>query len=153
MNWTNPTAPNLADFTSFVQNGMSIPTTALPADSPWLQYALDQAIALTLNVPCVSGLEYTLAVYNCGGHVLLTIAPDQTGQTYFATARSAQGFNLIGAEVGVLAGSSDQSTSQTIAVPDSLRQLSFGDLQFLKTPWGRAWLAYGQDFGQAWGLT
>ena len=54
---------------------------------------------------------------------------------------------------GVVSGSSDEGTSQTLAVPDVMGQLTQNDLQFTKTPWGRYWLGYGQSVGPLWDLT
>ena len=155
MSWTNPAAPNLADFTVFVETSMAIPVSALPANSPWIGYAFTQAMALVLQVPTVTPIEYVLAVYNCGGHLLLGMAPDPAGQNYFAMARSGNGvgFNLIGLTPGVVATASDQGTSGNLVVPDAFKNLTIGDLDFIKTPWGRRYLAYAQDFGTIWGLS
>ena len=155
MSWTNPNAPNLTDYTTFVQDSMGISTTYLPSNSPWLGYAFNQGMARTVFIPCVTPIEYVLAVYNCAGHLQIEITPDQTGQNYFQTLRGngAGGFGLVSPISGVVSASSDEGTSQTLAVPQALQNLTIADLQFTKTPWGRSWLAYGQDFGSAWGVT
>jgi hypothetical protein len=151
MAWTNPNAPNITDFLSFVADNMQIPSSALPAGSPWPQYALDRAINLVFSIPAVAATDYTIAVYNCAGHILLGLAPDQTGQTYFQTARVS--FDMLEASSGVIASSGDQGTYNAFAVPESLTKLTVGDLYFFKTPWGREYLAYAQDFGEIAGLT
>jgi len=153
--WTNPTTPNLADFTIFVQTSMGIPLSALSPTSVWIGYAFNRAMDLVLQVPTVNALEYVLAVYNCGGHILLKIAPDLPGQTYFVSARAGgnTGFNLVGFTPGVVSGSSDQGTSQSLTTPEGFKNLTIGDLDFMKTPWGRDYLAYAQDFGSLWGLS
>jgi hypothetical protein len=155
MAWVNPAAPNLPDFTSFVQDSMGVPVSALPASSPWFGYAFNQAMALVIQVATVTAIEYVLAVYNCGGHILIRITPDQPGQSYFQTLRGpgAGGFNLSGFTSGIVSGSSDQGTSQTLVVPEGFKNLTFGDLDFVKTPWGRQYLSYAQDFGTIWGLS
>lgn len=151
MSWSNPNAPNLADFTLFVQSSMGIPTPVLPADSPWLGYAFNEAMNLVLYVPMVAGLDYTLAVYNCAGHILLRITPDAAGQDYFETARNT--FRILAPSSGVIASSSDQSTSNSFAVPEGFTKMTVGDLEFMRTPWGRSYLAYAQSFGDVCGLT
>ena len=155
--WANPNTPNLPDYTLFVQNVMGINTTYLPADSPFLGYAFNRALQLVINVPTLlGGIEYTLAVYNCAGHIQLTITPDQivngTSYTFFQNQRAA--LNLLQPVLGLVDSSSDGGTSTTNAVPDAMRQLTIGDLGFMRTVWGRAYLEYQQDFGPTvWGLS
>lgn len=151
MAWTDPNSPNLADFTSFVTDSMAIPVSALPTNSVWIGYAFNQAMDLVFGPPWISGLSYTLAVYNCAGHLLLFITPDQTGQTYFADARAQ--FDLLSFRPGAIDASGDQGTNSAFATPEQLRSLTVGDLDFLKTPWGRAYLAYAMDFGPIGGIT
>lgn len=127
------------------------PPTTNTASSPWPGYAYNQAIARVLNLPGVASIEYTLAVYNCAGHILLRITPDMAGQTYFATART--NFQLLSLVPGVIASSSDQGTSESFRVPEQFANLTVGDLDMLKTPWGREYLAYAQDFGAISGLS
>ena len=154
--FVTPGSPNLADYTLFLQNSVQIPTTALPVDSPWISYAFNQGMAMTQYVAPVSSIEYVLAVYNCAAHIQIVITPDQPGQTYFQQMRGAQaqgGFGLSSMPIGFLSSASDNGTAQSMVVPDSLRNLTIGDLQFLQTPWGRFWLSYCQDFGSVWGLS
>ena len=154
MSWANPNAPNLPDYTLFVQNVMGINTTYLPANSPFLGYAFNRAMDIVINV--LGGLEYTLAVYNCAGHIQLMITPDQvvsgTSYTFFQDQRKA--LDLLQPVVGLVASSSDDGTSVTNAVPDAMRQLTIGDLSFMRTIWGRHYLEYAQDYGPGvWGLS
>lgn len=149
--YVNPTYPNVQDFTTFLQTGLAIPESALPSDSVWIGYAFNLALALTLRVPTVSYHDYVHVVYCCGAHILLTITPDQPGMTYFADAQKS--FGLSSPISGVIASSSDQGTSSGTAVPDAMKRLTFQDLQFTQTPWGRTWLGWGQDFGSPWGVT
>jgi len=146
MAWTDPTAPNLADFTLFVRGSMGIPVQVLPEGSPWIGYAFKQALAMCLCVPACQGVGYTLAVYNLGGHTLIRIAQDVgNGSTFFTEQRQRYGLLLLSA--GVVQASSDETTSDTLAVPDAIANLTIGDLQYMKTPWGREYLSYAQDFG------
>ena len=154
--FVTPNTPNVADFGYFLTNSVQIPTSALPANSPWIGYAFDQAQAL---VPCyagVPGFTFSLATYNLGTHLVFLITPDQTGQTYFATARgsTAGGFNLLAPSTGLVVASSDESTSATLTAPKWADGLTIGQLGYAKTFWGREYLSYLQSFGgQLWGLT
>jgi len=121
------------------------------AGSPWLNYAFDQAMALVLCAPRL-GVSYTLAVYNCAGHIQIRITPDQIGRVFFQENRAT--FDLLKMSVGVVQSTGNGDTSTTIAVPDALKQLILTDLGFIKTPWGREYLSYAQDYGPSvWGLT
>lgn len=149
------TATPVAIGTAYAINALATGTAAAPAgntaSSPWPTYAYNQAIARVLSIPGVASIEYTLAVYNCAGHILLRITPDMAGQTYFATART--NFQLLSLVPGVITSSSDQGTSESFRVPEQFANLTVGDLDMLKTPWGREYLAYAQDFGAISGLT
>jgi hypothetical protein len=37
--------------------------------------------------------------------------------------------------------------------PEVMNNLTFADLQTLKTPWGRIYLGIAQDVGTLWGVT
>jgi len=150
--WSNPNSPNLADFTAFLYGNVGIPTATLPEGSVWPGYAFDQAMALVAFFPTVASIQYVLAVYNCGAHLLIMITPDQAGQTYFTTARDSM--NMLRPVSGILSGSSDVSTSQSFTVGDGMSNMTIGDLNFYTTPWGRQYLAYAQDAGPGlWGLS
>lgn len=140
-----PNYPNIVDFLAFLTNSVQIPAAALPGTSPYPQYALNQARSLVLSAPL--GVMYTLAVYNCATHILYTITPDQAGQNYFATARSNKGFDLIQPSTGLVAASSDESTSVTLASPDWAKRLTVAQLGFYRTPWGREYLSWQQSYG------
>lgn len=140
-----PDTPNIVDFLTFLRNSVQIPSAALPGTSDWPQYALTQATAIVLSAPL--GVLYTLAVYNCATHILYTITPDVAGQNYFSNARSNKGLGLIAPSTGLVAASSDETTSVTLASPDWAKRLTVGQLQMMKTPWGREYLAYAQSYG------
>ena len=144
--------PTPAEYLQFIRNVMGIPTSALPDNLPVIAMSFDVALEivnLTLNQ--MSSLIYTLAVYNLAGDNLINFAPDQPGSNYFATARTS--FNSTGFVAGVIGASADESTSQTLITPDAMKNLTLADLQNLKTPWGRQYLAFAQSYGTLWGLT
>lgn len=72
-------------------------------------------------------------------------------EIYFSSARVK--FNLTGFVAGVISSSSDVSTSESILNPDFMTGLTMGNLQNLKTPYGRAYLAIAQDYGTLWGVS
>jgi hypothetical protein len=148
MPFVNPKTPNLPDFLTFLADQVQIPSSALPDDSPYPGYALDAAIGLVLLPPaCPVPVLYTLAVYNGATHLLFTITPDQQGQTYFANARSPQGFGLAAPSTGLVVATFDEGTGTTLAEPEWAKGLTVNQLGYFKTPWGREYLSWQQSFG------
>jgi hypothetical protein len=149
--------PTLAGFILFVQQIMQVPTSALPNNSPFFQLAYDYAIAVTNDLlagvpsPITSPSIYAQAVYNLGGDQLVNIATDQGGQTYFADLRSK--FNINGFVGGVVSSAADEGTSEGMVVPKAAENFTMMNLQQLKTPWGRQYMAIAQSFGSLWGLS
>lgn len=123
--------------------------------SPWIEFAFNRAMALTLRVPTTQAKDYVHVVYSCATHVQLEITPDQPGQTFFSSKQGngPSGFGLGTPTAGIVGSASDQGTSTTFTVPEAMKRLSFQDLQFSKTPWGRTWLGWGQDFGFPMGVS
>jgi hypothetical protein len=139
---------------------MGIDPLVLPTNSPVIGWAFQVAMMIVNpdlatvataygTVPATS--LYELAVYNLAGDNLVNYAPDQPGRTYFADLRASLNLNAFTA--GVVTTAADQNTSDSLAVPDSLKNLTIADLQNLKTPWGRAYLAIAQRYGTLWGLS
>lgn len=145
MAFANPSEPNLADFTVFVY-AQGVPQADLPSDSQYLVWSFDTSVAKAICSPaCLAPIIYVLAVYNLGMHTLLKIAQDEEGQTFFADQRKA--FNLLTFLGGPVQAAADQGTSDSLVVPDFFKTLTLADLDLLKTPWGREYLAYAQAFG------
>jgi len=146
------TTPTLAGFTTWVYAVMGIPLAALSNNDPGIATAYDFAIEMI--PPWMSNLSpviYTATVYNWGGSQLLQWQQDQSGQTYFATARQAYGINNFVA--GVVSSASDSSTSESLQIGDGLSNLDLVSLQRIKDPYGRQAIAYLQQLGTVWGLT
>ena len=119
---------------------------SVTALSPYLQWAFDVALDITLTPPPgMPTILYVLAVYNLGMHQLLKIAQDQPGQTFFASQRTA--FNMLAFKAGPVISTADQSTSTTLLAPDFLKGLTIGQLGLLNTPWGREYLDYSEMYG------
>jgi hypothetical protein len=167
--WVTPTIPNLADYGTWlftvvgpvagltqkilppasqvIQDTLftaeSIVTTALQAAGPWPQPPAPPPPSLTI---------YVQAVYNLGTDRLYNWAGDVGGQTYFADKRKEWGLWTM--SVGVASQASDQGTAVGLLNPEQMQLLTLQDLQTLKTPWGRAYMAYAQMYGRnLWGLT
>ena len=144
MAFVNPTYPNLPDFVTFCQ-AQGVTTAILPANSDYYTWAFNYADDIVVTVPQVPYGLYVIAVYNLGLHHLLTIAQDQVGQTFFTSARTQ--FSLMSFVVGGVASSSDEATSQTLVVPEFMKNLTYSDIDVQKTPWGRQYLGYAQSYG------
>lgn len=131
--------------------GTASPPIVNMSGSPFPQYALDQAIELVICVPTVPGKAYTIACYNCAGHILLQLLPDQPGTPILGRVREQLGMNA--GNFGIVQSAADQGTSDTLAIPDALKQLTLEDLGFAQSKWGRAYLAFNQSYGDIFGLT
>lgn len=156
MTWANPNTPNIPDYTLFLADGVGIDPVYLPPSSPFIGYAFNQAMGLVINIPTLnSGIDYTRAVYNCAAHIQMEITPDQqvSGVPYTFFKDSRKVYDLLLPTSGLVQSTSDEGTSTTFAVPDALAQLTLHDLDFMKTPWGRRYLAFLQAFGGIWGLS
>lgn len=143
-----PNTPNIVDFLDYLAVTVQIPSQALPATSPWPQYCLTQAIGMVLAPPVaagVPGVSYSLTVYNCATHLLFTVTPDVAGQNWFTNWRQANA--ILKPSTGLVAATSDESTSATLSSPDWTKRMTVGQLGFYKTPWGRAYLDWQMSYG------
>jgi hypothetical protein len=149
--------PTLTGFQAWIVAVMGISTTILPSSSPVIAMAYNVALDIVnIQLQTISPDIYTLAVYNLGGDNIVNYAQDNPSlpppnNTYFATLRA--NFHIGQFVAGVISGSSDVSTSQTVLNPDFMKDFTMANLQQLKTPWGRQYLAFVQDLGPLWGLT
>ncbi len=144
--------PTLAGYVTFIATVMGITTTVLPSDSPVIPMSFNVAVALVNTQLQQANCElYTLAVYNLAGDRLLNFAQDQVGQTFFADQRQQFGLNNFTA--GVISSTGDEGTNESMVTPEVMNNLSFLDLQTLKTPYGRTYLGLAQSVGSLWGLS
>ena len=149
--------PTLAGFIQFVRN-INITAVNLPDNSVWLVYAFNVAMAIVNTALCgvpVGPPEnrvsiYTLAVYNLAASNLIEFAHDPQGLCFFEDLRKKWNMNSFVA--GVISSSSDEGTSQSLTVPEAFETLTIADLQCLKNPYGRQYLALAQRFGTLWNL-
>lgn len=148
----DPGKPTITGFLEFVRGIMGITPTVLPDNAPVVEVAFCASKATVLyQIQQVSPLMYNLAVYNLAGSNLINYAPDQTGQVYFANQRTLWNINSFAA--GVVQSAADVSTSVSLLNPEFMKNLTLANLQQLKDPWGRAYLAIAQDSGTFWGIT
>lgn len=153
--------PTLAGFLTFLQTNLNPPAKALPAGSPWPGFALARSLALVnpalecdpipstdaAGVSLNSGgwTIYSLACYYLSTDILINIAPDQPGFTFFADLRKS--FNIGGYISGVVQASSDEGTSVSLVVQEAAQHFTLSDIQRLKTPYGAQYLMLAQSWG------
>lgn len=161
--------PTEAGFLAFIRNIMAIPAPVLPSDSLYIGWSYNVALSFVNETLRVAGAAsptfpsiYALAVYNLGGDRLVNYAqdvpdaPNVVGSDpplpFFANMRRVLNINAFVS--GVIQSASDESTSESMVVPDFMKGLTFRDLQMTKTPWGREYLGIAQDYGPSvWGIT
>lgn len=153
--WTS-SSPNFVDFQAWVANMMGVPQSAMP-DVATLQMAYDESLNLALDdlatIPYQPGSPsiYALAVYNLGGAILLDIAQDAPGSTYWSDLRDKLGVNST--IFTITTGASDQGTSKTGVVPAFVNQMGPMDFWLYQTPWGRQYLILAGSWGTVWGIS
>jgi hypothetical protein len=154
--------PTFVGYQAFLTNIVGVPADQMPTDVDpnAVQFSYDFSLNMVywwlICVPSqpTSASVYATAVYSLGADTLINYAPDIPGSldpTYWSDLRGT--FNINNFIGGVINFSSDQSTSQGIAVSDFLKNLTMADLQALKTPWGRMYLSIAQNVGTLWGLS
>jgi hypothetical protein len=71
---------------------------------------------------------------------------------FFAALRKQ--WNILAPVTGVVAESHDESTGTSVLNPEQMKEFTMANLQQMKTPYGRAYIAFAQSYGQTlWGLT
>lgn len=143
-------APTQVGFTAFLRTVAGIAVEYLPDNSQDITDAY--AVALVwVNQTLAQSPMYALAVYNFGADWIINYATDQTGRTFFTDTRVAYNINLF--VPGVTASSGDDGTSQSRLNPEFMKHLTFGDLQSIKTPFGRTYMNIAAQYGSIWGLS
>jgi hypothetical protein len=148
--------PTLAGFTAWVSAVMGVPSGSMP-DTTTLTTAYNESLNLAYlglqGVPSQSATLsiYAMAVYNLGGALLVEIAQDNPNSTFWQDLRNK--LNINNFTPGLTNSASDQGTSEGMYILPIFSGLTMLDLQLLKTPWGRAYLAFAGQWGPIWGLT
>lgn len=89
--------------------------------------------------------HYRLAVYNLAADRLLNYASDLPGQTFFKDTR--RDYKLLNSTVGVVQAAADQGTSGAYLNLEAMKNFTLGDLQTLRTPFGRRYMDIAMSFG------
>jgi hypothetical protein len=135
---------------------MGISTDNLPDNADVIPMAYSVALEIVNDALAgASSLMYTLAVYNLAGDNLINYAPDPASPpgtaNYFSSLRDK--WNILKFVSGVVQSSSDGSTSNSLVVQEAAKNFTLGNLQNLKTPYGRTYLAIAQNYGPSvWGM-
>lgn len=154
--------PTVEGFLIFIRNAMGISPTILP-DNAWsinFSYLLSVEVVYRA-IAKASPVLYTVAVYNLAGSNLLTYAQDlpdappvpgtEPPLPFFQAMRKK--WNTNGFVSGVIQSASDVTTSESMVVMEAAKDFTLANLQQIKDPWGRAYLAIAQDTGTLWGLS
>ena len=151
--------PTLAGFIAWVRSAMGITTAQLPDDSVFFGYAFAVAMELTnVRIQIASPPIYQLAVYNLGGDNLINWAQDPNGAPVnseglacFAALRKE--FGIFNFTAGPVSSSGDEGSNVSLEVVEGLKNLLVGQLQNLKTPYGRVYISFTQAGGNDMGIT
>lgn len=218
--FTNPTAPNLQDYLSFLYGTVGIPQANLPSvtgvatggdtgfleddtqdwtANQWVGFlitdvtqgasssvvgnddtrlffatalpdpvqladaylVMPSVVEISLSIAqeivnpvlqSVSAQIYLLAVYNLAADRLINFAQDVPDQSYFLDLRTT--LRLTNVSVGVSSSVNDQGTAVGILNPEQMKFFTLQDLQTLKTPYGRQYMAFAQMYGRTtWGVS
>lgn len=146
------TKPTRAGFLAFLRDVVGIPPNALSDTSVQIDYAYEVALLIVnLKIACAIPQLYVLAVYNLGADNLITWAQDKPPSTYFTDLRASFGTNQFTG--GVVASTYDEGTGTSLQIIEALKDLSIGQLQNLKTPYGLAYLDIASKVGTDWGIS
>lgn len=149
--------PTLAGFITFLRDIVQIPADVLPDNSPYILYSYQFSQETVYGAICgVSPFLYSSAIYNLATSILIYTAEDNPAltppkNTFFADLRKK--YSVDSFVAGVIQSSYDDTTGQTLTVPDFFKSLTLLDLQLLKDPWGRQYLLIAQQWGTIWGLS
>jgi hypothetical protein len=169
-----PTTPNLAGFQWFLVNVAAIDTINLPPTAPVVAFAFNVALGIVNPLLCgvcipnqqnspYTRSQFDIAVYNLATDLVINWAVDPTGSNVFSTRPDGTEMTFFeylrfkwgigNAHFGVVGSVSDVSTTTSIEVIEAAKTFTLGNLQNLKTPYGRTYLAIAQSYGALWGLT
>lgn len=156
-----------AGFLAFVRGTAGIPSSVLPDNSPAIGMAYRVAVDIVNLVLAIASPDmYVLAVYNLGVDNLINFAPDvqppvaykppppltnEAGLPYFAFYRAQ--WKIYDFQSGVVQSAGDEGTTTSLVVQKAAENFTLSNLQNLKTPFGRQYLAIAQRTGTNWGLT
>lgn len=159
--------PTIGGFQAFITNVMRVPPSALDPTAPVVTYAYDFALQWVTEQLClVPGIQgswnmYAIAIYNLAADTLVNWVQDDPAAPlipgtdppvrYWQWLRDQ--FQVYDFVAGVVQSTSDQGTSASYMIPETFNGYTIGNLQNLKTPWGRQYLAIASSLGTLWGLS
>lgn len=162
-----PEQPTQAGFQNYFYAATGIPTDVIPTDSVFIGYAYNVALTLVnKKLNTAGGPLYMLAVYDLATDNLINWAPPSSDPVvYYPNVTTKDGqpieymtylrqqYGISQFTPGVISAASDESTSTTYEVLKQYEGYTLGNLQNLKTPWGRAYLAKAADVGNLWNMS
>lgn len=125
-------------------SGISPNTYNTPFRSRTQVYAVANATTFQYGLALATGGSSNPGPATVGAGAMAT-------EQFFADLR--RDFKISAFAPGVIASTSDLTTSAAIDNPEFFKNLTLSDLQMLKTPFGRAYLAIAMAYGTIWGLT
>lgn len=135
------TAVAAAALPTNIVNGSQIITT-LAGQSPAAYSGTQKALV-------VAGNSFTYPLASDPG---AATAPGTYSVSFFADLRKQWNINAI--TTGVVTSTFDEGTGTTVLNPEQMKAFTQADLQTMKTPYGRAYIAFAQKYGQTlWGLS
>ena len=164
--------PNLAAYTAFLLSVCGFPQAVLNSNSALIQSTYNVAQATVLADLGTIGFTdpFTgqqssmgaLALYNYGAALFIVYAADPNGAAAVPGSNSTDNpsglpfcaytrsrYNINGYVSGTIQSASDETTSQSMVVPDAAAGFTFDDLEVSKTPYGRRYLAIAQSAGSS----
>lgn len=155
--------PTLAEFTNFLVAYVGISTDILPSNSPVIAFSFTLAMSVVNPVLAQANqLIYNNAVYNLATDFVFNYAQDQPeapmvegsdpAAPFFKNSRKVWGINSF--VPGVIQSTGDEGTNSSYVVQEAAKNFTLSNLQNLKTPYGRRYLAWAQEFGPTpYGIT
>ncbi len=151
----NKTKPSYDDFLNFLK------AQCLEINDPRqdenLNSFLKQCYKITKHAVALKQLInidpyiYKSVLYNYTIHLFIISCVDN--YLSFIPENILQKMNIDRQSVnGIVQNASDNTTAASILVPDSYKNLSSGDVNSLRTPYGRICFMITQQFGELWGL-
>ena len=152
-------------FIEFITNVMGVPSSAMfnPSTDPVVGYAFNFALQFinqqlqTIPNPGTGWSLSTIATYNLAADTLINWEQDPSnapvykdGLQYWAWLRKTYG--VLNFVPGVIQSTSDEGTSSSYAVAEQFNNYTIANLQNLKTPYGRQYLAIAGSWGSLWGI-
>lgn len=151
--YTSP-KPNMADFLSTMYTEVGLTSSDIDENSQYAKMALAFAVHWVYRgIQRADNCIYLRAVYCLATDRVVNYAYDSPDSVTRPFAKLRELYGLSKFSPGVISSSSDNGTSQSYQVSETLNKLTLADLQNLKTPWGREYMGYAQQASPIWGMS